>query len=196
MVCGREAGWKCRENGLTKVGPPERKWNGPGRHGHGCWETDRQGVLGTGTGGLSLCWAQASLVLWCGVVQDWRASRALIGQEDQGRLETGSFSVELVTCRREHVRDDAICLMLDLLGGGMGTVLMDFWLLPSSGILETRPGASEICGQGECGRILTCVFLLFDSDLAVEADFQHGGSLHKPQRPSGALSRANRFGGI
>lgn len=67
---------------------------------------------------------------------------------------------------------------------------------PIIGYFDTRPGASQVCGPGESGRILTCVFLFFDSDLAVEANFQHGGSLHKPQRPSGALSRANRLGGI
>lgn len=61
---GSWAGWKCRENGLTKVGrpPPQRKWNGPGRHGHGCWETGQAGGTGHWTGALSL-WVVWSL--WC-----------------------------------------------------------------------------------------------------------------------------------
>lgn len=57
----------------------------------------------------------------------------------------------------------------------MGTVLMGFWLLPSSGILETRPRASEICGQGECGRILTCVFYFLIATLLLRLTFSMVG---------------------
>lgn len=78
---GSWAGWKCRENGLTKVGrPPSEKmeWAWPAR----------ARVLGdrTGRGHWALAWGIVPLGGVVTVVQDWRGCRALIGQEDQGRL--------------------------------------------------------------------------------------------------------------
>lgn len=127
---GSWAGWKCRENGLTKVGrPPQENGMGLGGTGTGAGRQDRQGALGTGLGHCPSGWCGhcgAGLARLQGA--DWTGG-------PRPSLKTGSFSVELVTCRRERVRDDARWLMLGLLGGGMATGLMAFWLLPSSGIL-------------------------------------------------------------
>lgn len=68
MVCGREAGWKCRENGLTKVGPPRKKmeWAWPARArvlgdrqagGTGHWDWGIVPLLAPGLSGA---------VVWCG----------------------------------------------------------------------------------------------------------------------------------
>ena len=80
---------------IEVVGPPKKM----GLAGTGA------GPDGTGRGALD--WGivlrpPASLVLWCGVVQDWRASRTLIGQDKAGDgiLSRRACHLSTRTCAR------------------------------------------------------------------------------------------------